>query len=63
VAKKLSCSIGRHTWATVVEQGESYKVCSVCGKPEPPPNSEILGITGDPLYDRPAMHDIGAPDP
>lgn len=24
---------GRHKWETHIEQGESYKVCSVCGKP------------------------------
>ena len=63
VAKKLSCWIGRHAWTTRVEQGESYKVCSVCGKPELPANSQILGMTGDPLSDRPTWHDHSAPDP
>ena len=63
VAKKLSCRIGRHAWTTRVEQGESYKVCSVCGKPELPANSQILGMTGDPLSDRPTWHDHSAPDP
>ena len=24
--------VGRHKWETHVEQGESYKECSVCGK-------------------------------
>ena len=33
VARKLACWIGRHTWVTRVEQGESDKVCSACGKP------------------------------
>jgi hypothetical protein len=32
VAKVLSCWVGRHSWTTRVEQGESYKVCSKCGK-------------------------------
>jgi hypothetical protein len=32
VAKKLSCWVGRHSWTTRVDQGESYKVCSACGK-------------------------------
>ena len=32
VAKKLSCWFGRHDLTTRVEQGESYKVCSNCGK-------------------------------
>ena len=33
MATRLSCWIGRHIWVTRVEQGESYKVCSACGKP------------------------------
>ena len=32
MAKKLSCWVGRHALTTQVEQGESYKVCSACGK-------------------------------
>jgi hypothetical protein len=31
--KRLACMFGRHKWETHIEQGESYKVCSVCGKP------------------------------
>ena len=58
LATKLSCWIGRHTWTTQVEQGESYKVCSVCGKSELPANGGLVGTTGD----RPAMHDIGPAD-
>jgi hypothetical protein len=30
--KKLACRLGRHEWTTRVERGESYKVCSSCGK-------------------------------
>ena len=32
MAKELSSGIGRHTWITRVERGESYKVCPNCGK-------------------------------
>ena len=32
MAKKLMCWLGRHSWMTRVEGGESYKVCSECGK-------------------------------
>ena len=32
MAKMLSCWVGRHSWTTRVEQGESYEVCSNCGK-------------------------------
>jgi hypothetical protein len=30
--KTLACRIGRHDWTTRIEQGESYKVCTACGK-------------------------------
>jgi hypothetical protein len=30
--KKLACFVGRHRWATVVAEGESYRRCSVCGR-------------------------------
>jgi hypothetical protein len=30
--KKLSCMLGRHVWTTVVEGGESYRTCAVCGR-------------------------------
>jgi hypothetical protein len=32
MAKKLACRLGRHDWTTRVEGGESYKVCTACGK-------------------------------
>jgi hypothetical protein len=32
VPKKLSCRLGRHSWTTRVEEGESSKVCAACGK-------------------------------
>ena len=53
MAKKLACWIGRHTWVTRVEQGESYKVCSACGKP---PRSGRGDITGD--ISRPGVGDV-----
>jgi len=30
--KRLGCTVGLHAWTTRVEHGESYKVCSACGK-------------------------------
>ena len=30
--KRLSCWLGRHTWTSHVEKGESFMVCSACGK-------------------------------
>ena len=30
--KRLACIVGRHNWATVTGQGQSYRVCSECGK-------------------------------
>ena len=32
MARKLSCWLRRHVWTTRVEKGESYKICSACGK-------------------------------
>ena len=37
VAKTSSCWVGRHAWTTRVAQGESYTVCSKCGKTKTPP--------------------------
>lgn len=39
MAKKLACRFGRHEWTTRVEGGESYKVCSSCGK--------LAAVTGE----------------
>jgi len=36
MAKRLSCWLGRHAWSTRVEQGQSYQVCSDCGKTPKP---------------------------
>jgi hypothetical protein len=37
--KRLACWVGRHNWTTHVEHGESYRVCSACGKiPKGPGN-------------------------
>ena len=41
--KPLSCWVGRHLWTTRVEQGESYTVCSNCGKNKTPPKTDIKG--------------------
>jgi hypothetical protein len=30
--KRLACIFGGHSWAIQVEDGESYDVCSRCGK-------------------------------
>jgi hypothetical protein len=30
--KKLACVVGRHSWVTVVAEGESYRTCEGCGK-------------------------------
>jgi hypothetical protein len=30
--KRLACWLGRHRWKSVVEDGESYTLCSACGK-------------------------------
>ena len=35
MAKSLACMLGRHNWTSSTEHGESYTVCSRCGK-EPP---------------------------
>ena len=32
MAKSLACRIGRHSWTTRVEGGETYRVCAACGK-------------------------------
>jgi len=31
-ATRLGCRLGRHSWTTRVGQGETYEVCSSCGK-------------------------------
>jgi hypothetical protein len=31
MAKTLACWIGRHTWTSRVEGGETVKVCAACG--------------------------------
>jgi hypothetical protein len=36
MAKPLACRIGRHKWSTKVEHGETYAVCTACGKERPP---------------------------
>jgi hypothetical protein len=43
--KKLSCRLGRHTWTKVVEQGESYKLCTACGKSTSPGYAAAPGAT------------------
>jgi hypothetical protein len=41
--KRLACIFGRHRWETHTEQGESYKVCSACGKIPKGPTSGPQG--------------------
>ena len=41
----MSCWLGRHTWTNHVEKGESYKVCSACGKA---PRGQTGDIEGPP---------------
>jgi hypothetical protein len=48
IAKSFSCWIGRHSWTTRKEQGESYKVCSTCGK-----TGDIKGDPDVRTYDLP----------
>jgi hypothetical protein len=33
--KRLACLLGKHSWTTLVEHGEEFSVCSVCGKERP----------------------------
>ena len=56
MAKKLSCWIGQHTWVTRMEQGESYEVCSACGKPRRGGKGDIKGTSAD---QSPSMYDKG----
>jgi hypothetical protein len=47
IVKRFSCRLGRHTWTTHVEQGESYTVCSGCGKTPSRPKGNIEGPPHD----------------
>jgi hypothetical protein len=42
----LACRLGRHQWVRRVEQGESYTVCAVCGKPPSRTRSSIRRGSG-----------------
>jgi hypothetical protein len=56
VAKKLACWVGRHTWTTRVEQGESITVCAACGKTPRGGKGDIEGRAQDhypSMYDNP----------
>jgi len=48
MAKSLACWFGRHTWETRVYEGDSYKVCAVCGKF--PPGGGTPSHSGDNPY-------------
>jgi hypothetical protein len=52
MAKRLACWLGRHTWETRVYEGDTYKVCVVCGKLLPdggtPPHSGDNPYSGHP---------------
>jgi hypothetical protein len=41
VARKVYCWLGRHSWVTRVENGESYTACSACGKTTHGPVTDI----------------------
>jgi len=41
--KRLARIVGRHRWTTVIERGESYRVCSACGKIPKGPRSGPRG--------------------
>jgi hypothetical protein len=44
---RLGCRLGRHTWATRIEQGESYEVCTACGKQQGRADRDPLVGTDD----------------
>jgi hypothetical protein len=55
MAKSLACWFGRHTWEMRVHEGDTFKVCAVCGKsprggggqPKPPmPDVDTSGWKG-----------------
>ena len=54
MAKKFSCWLGRHVWTTRVEKGESYQVCSACGKSSGGGKGDIQGRAHDQY---PSMYD------
>lgn len=39
--KRFSCWLGRHAWTNHVEEGETYVVCSACGKSPHTPDKDI----------------------
>jgi hypothetical protein len=32
MAKTLACSVGRHQWKLLFQNGQAFKVCVACGK-------------------------------
>jgi len=50
VAMRISCWFGRHVLTTRVEQGESYTVCSKCGKTPRSPERQIEHHGSDSIY-------------
>ena len=36
----LACRLGHHTWTSRVDQGQTYVVCSECGKEQGAPRGE-----------------------
>ena len=50
--KPLACVVGHHNWKTVTEQGESYRVCSACGKI---PKDQTGGPAGSGVIDSTTM--------
>jgi hypothetical protein len=45
--KRVSCWLGRHTWATTVEKGESHMACTACGKTPRGKRGNIEGAPHD----------------
>jgi hypothetical protein len=41
VARRVYCWLGRHSWVTRVENGESHTLCSACGKTTQGPATDI----------------------
>jgi len=54
--KPLACIVGRHNWTTVREQGQSYQVCSDCGK-MPKPRGGLDSFSAHDQRDK----DLGSP--
>ena len=50
-ARTLSCWLGRHSWTSRADHGESYEICSVCGKLRQGVVQDSFAVTDD-IYRR-----------